>query len=399
MTKYRNVVITGGISIMNKNNQFGNYFLDFNSKNCKFENAEEIFQNILKEKELTDKKIKELVLEKPHNVSAEFSMLKGLENEDLLDDFISVSIIHSETVEGKLSALMNKKIIESIYGAEVSLKNVSDVDVSDPVKMNSSLGYFMKVVTEELLKGSKETTFFAPVGGYKYMTYLGYVAGSLFGYPSGYMYENAQKLLIIPPIPVEINFSDIIKNMGFIKRLLNEKIIESDSLNEEEKQLVEEVPYFFEKLYSNQKLLIAPNAFAQFIFKDYTEGSIKINEDVKKKINKYSSDTNFVYVQIFNLLRKIKLYSNDYKSYAALVQELKHNKEWGIENPNIYKGASNGKNVFRCAYHFSRDEQILYIYEIWLSHDEYEKDCDLIKKGKKSLNMNKSEMFDLGYNS
>ncbi|ADQ41957.1 hypothetical protein Calkr_2528 [Caldicellulosiruptor acetigenus I77R1B] len=82
-----------------------------------------------------------------------------------------------------------------------------------------------------------------------------------------------------------------------------------------------------------------------------------------------------------------------------MVQELKHNKEWGIENPNIYKGASNGKNVFRCAYHFSRDEQILYIYEIWLSHDEYEKDCDLIKKGKKSLNMNKSEMFDLGYNS
>ncbi|WP_232841790.1 hypothetical protein [Caldicellulosiruptor acetigenus] len=44
---------------------------------------------------------------------------------------------------------MNKKIIESIYGAEVSLKNVSDVDVSDPVKMNSSLGYFMKVVTQE----------------------------------------------------------------------------------------------------------------------------------------------------------------------------------------------------------------------------------------------------------
>ncbi|ADQ41958.1 hypothetical protein Calkr_2529 [Caldicellulosiruptor acetigenus I77R1B] len=90
MTKYRNVVITGGISIMNKNNQFGNYFLDFNSKNCKFENAEEIFQNILKEKELTDKKIKELVLEKPLNVCAEFSMLKGLENEGLLDDFISV---------------------------------------------------------------------------------------------------------------------------------------------------------------------------------------------------------------------------------------------------------------------------------------------------------------------
>ncbi|AEM74925.1 LOW QUALITY PROTEIN: CRISPR-associated protein, APE2256 family [Caldicellulosiruptor acetigenus 6A] len=399
MTKYRNVVITGGISIMNKNNQFGNYFLDYNSKNCKFENAEEIFQNILKEKELTDKKIKELVLEKPHNVSAEFSMLKGLENEGLLDDFISVSIIHSETVEGKFSALMNKKIIESTYGAEVSLKNVSDVDVSDPVKMNSSLGYFMKVVTEELLKGSKETTFFAPVGGYKYMTYLGYVAGSLFGCHSGYMYENAQKLLIIPPIPVEINFSSIIKNMGFIKRLLNEKMIESDSLNEEEQQLVDEVPYFFEKLYSDQKLLIAANAFAQFIFKDCTEGSLKINEDVKKKINKYPSDKIFVYVQIFNLLRKIKLYSNDYKRYAALVQELKHNKEWGIEKPNIYKGASNGKNVFRCAYHFSRDEQILYIYEIWLSHDEYEKDCDLIKKSKKSFNMNKSEMFDLGHNS
>jgi len=47
MMKYRNIVITGGISLMNKNNQFGNYFSAFNSKSCKLENVEEIFKNIL----------------------------------------------------------------------------------------------------------------------------------------------------------------------------------------------------------------------------------------------------------------------------------------------------------------------------------------------------------------
>lgn len=76
-------------------------------------------------------------------------MLKGLENEGLLDDFILVQIIYSEIVEGKFFVFMNKKIIELIYGVEVSLKNVSDVDVFDLVKMNSFFGYFMKVVIQE----------------------------------------------------------------------------------------------------------------------------------------------------------------------------------------------------------------------------------------------------------
>ncbi|ABP65705.1 hypothetical protein Csac_0050 [Caldicellulosiruptor saccharolyticus DSM 8903] len=180
-----------------------------------------VLAEICKEKGLTDEEIKRLVKERPNQVSAEFSMLNGLKEKELLDDKFSVSIIHSDTPDGIMAALINKKVIELIFeGSIVFMAEVEDVDVSNEVKLQRSLGNFMQVVAKELLKGSKETTFFAPIGGYKYMTYLGYVAGALFGYPSGYMYEKDQELLVVPPIPIEINFDLIAKNKNFIANLL-----------------------------------------------------------------------------------------------------------------------------------------------------------------------------------
>jgi len=401
MPKYYNIVMTGGISVFNLSNVFYEYFSDFNNNKSSYvgRNLEKVLEEICKEKGLTDEVIESLVKEKPQQVSAEFSMLKGLTDKGLLGEKINVSIIHSDTPDGIMAALINKKVIELVFkGSTVFLVEVGDVDVANEVRLQRSLGHFMEVVANELLKGTKETTFFAPIGGYKYMTYLGYVAGALFGYSSGYMYEKHQKLLIIPPIPIEINLDLIAKNKNFIRNLLSEMQLNYQSLSADEKEVVDTMPYFFEKVEIDGQEIVSANAFAEFIFNDYINTTVKVSSEVNSLIRKNEQYKNFILNQLMELIKKASLFFGDYRNYQGLRGELMHNENWGIDRPYLYKGSSNGnKLVFRCAYYFDSGNRTLYVYRIWLKHDEYERECDAMKNGKITIDMDKNKMFEIEY--
>ncbi|ADQ42015.1 CRISPR-associated protein, APE2256 family [Caldicellulosiruptor acetigenus I77R1B] len=401
MPKYSNIVMTGGISAFNSSNVFYQYFAEFieNKSSYAGQNLEKVLEEICKEKGLTDKEIERLVKERPNQISAEFSMLKGLKEKDLLDDIINISVIHSDTPDGIMAALINKKVIELVFkDSTVSLVKVGDVDISNEVKLQRSLGYFMQIVADKLFNGSKETTFFAPIGGYKYMAYLGYVAGALFGYSSGYMYEKGQKLLTIPPIPIEINFDLITKNKNFIRNLLTEGQLNYQSLSPDEKEIVDTMPYFFEKVEIDGQEIVSANAFAEFIFGDYISTAVKVSPEVSDLISKNEQYRNFILNQLMGLIKKANSFFKDYRNYQGLRGELMHNENWGIDRPYLYKGSSNGnKLVFRCAYDFDYKSRILYIYKIWLNHDKYEREAEAIKNGKITIDMDKNKMFELEY--
>lgn len=164
--KYKNIIMTGGISLFNKNNIIHELYPELTKKHI----LEKInINNIIKGIE-----------NNPNKVSAEFSILYALQKQNELQDKPNITILHTDTISGKKAAEINKKIFEKLYDANVKLIKIDYVDVNDKIKLNRALGNFMQEISSELLKYNTIDTFFAPIGGYKLITYLGYAAGFFF---------------------------------------------------------------------------------------------------------------------------------------------------------------------------------------------------------------------------
>lgn len=396
MLNFSNIVLTGGISAFNPKNIFRKYFVDFlkNKKSFEINQIENIFNQTLQKNKLSDQVICEIINLNAENISAEFSMLNWLKKNGMLAEPFNVSIIFTDTPDGKMAALLNKKIIEVAFKdvTKVNLKMVDFVDVSNREKMTLAMGNFMEIVANELWNGIPQTTFFAPVGGYKLFTYLGYAAASFFGYPSGYMYEESQELILIPPVPISIDLDIIAKHIELIKRLMFQKGCLYDELNSEEREFVDNNPFFFEKQIVDGQTLVDINTFIHFVLKDYLTTQIMVTSSVLKTIEKYTSQKGFIDNQIITMLKKL----NDYyeNNNQALKGEVNHNEDWGFKAPKVYKGASNGKLIFRAAYDYERQQKCVYIYKIWLAHEEYQRECDEIKKGRLNIHEEKENMID-----
>ncbi|CCJ34765.1 MULTISPECIES: hypothetical protein [Caloramator] len=361
--KYKNIIMTGGISLFNKNNIIHELYPELTKKHI----LEKInINNIIKGIE-----------NNPNKVSAEFSILYALQKQNELQDKPNITILHTDTISGKKAAEINKKIFEKLYDANVKLIKIDYVDVNDKIKLNRALGNFMQEISSELLKYNTIDTFFAPIGGYKLITYLGYAAGSFFGYSTGYIYEDAIVLMKIPPIPIKIDIEALLTHLELIKKINNNLQVDINELNNKEKDFIENNSFFFEKVDINNTTYVALNAFGIFLLEDYLQTKKFVTKEVQNLISQNPEAKHFIYSQILEMVKKINSYSKGKDNSSALIGVLFHNNNYGFNYPNLYKGSSNGKYCFRALW--DNDIDGIKIFKIWLDHNKYQLECNQIK--------------------
>jgi hypothetical protein len=376
---YSNIVLTGGKSILGKNNLLGKYLEEKQVKSVKNIKLEEI-----------DKWISETYnafansQNNNKNVSVEYSLVYTLKEMNQLANNPEISIIHTNTIEGILSAKLNEYVFKKDFNAKVKLKGV-DFDINDRVKLNRQYGEFMDILVTELQKGNIYNTFFSPTPGYKVMSYLGYVAGSFYGYKMGYLYEEGAVFQEVPPIPIKFDIEESIDNLDLIKKIEESEVIYKD-LSQNEKDFIDNHIYFFDIIDG----IVFLNAFGLFLFKNLLKTEIYISDELEGILkNIDNEEKKFIKTQILDLIRKIKLFNTNNNSYKG---ELFHNKSWSdkkFDKPYLYK-AVTGK-VFRAIWEM--EENKLKIYYIWLDHDKYEREYE--KKMEKYQNYKCEKIFEI----
>lgn len=371
---YNKIIITGGTSVFGINNYIK-------------EMAKDIYDLIkLKDSISVEEAIKKCRnryynLDSVYysNVSAEFSVINELNKKGYLINNFSVSILHTDTFDGKIAAVINKKLIETYLGGEVKLIEVNSIDVSNHERLRNNLGDFMLKLSNELLYADRHYTFFAPVGGYKIMTYLAYMVGSFYGYDTGYLYETTQKLINIPPMPIEIDLDWILTRREIIKKM-NDDVVEYSLLSKNEKEFIDDNSFFFEKVEDEKEILVTLNAFGKFILEGYLNTNIKVSKHIKDKLLIDNNYKNYIDTNILKLTSMVNtFYKNNGKS-KDVIGTIMHNNEWGFSFPYLFKGKPNGQLIFRCLWDYDINEDVINIYEIWLDHDKYEHECNIIKE-------------------
>lgn len=300
----------------------------------------------------------------PEKVSAEYSALHTLRAEGRLSPSPRVVLIHTDSVGGTAAAILVGMLLERDFDADVHLRSVS-LDLGDRVALRYGLGGFMQSVAAALGEGEPSTTAFVPLGGYKIMTSLGYLAGAYRGYPTLYIQEETQIVHEVPAVPIRIAHGDLERIAGLMRSVRAGFPI--DDLDQAALELVDEFPWLFERSDD----LIGVNAFGVFLMDDPDHRElfstpIAISDQVGDVLS--SSHGEFAAQQIEVLARKLASRSNE--------QGLQHEMQWNLRSDrgqHLYKGASNGRLAFRCLYRFANDR--LEVEHAWTSHERYEEEA------------------------
>src|SRR5581483_4834946 len=113
-------------------------------------------------------------------VSAEYSAIYALRIADCLAEKSQIILIHTDSLGGKAAAQMLSVVLKRDFHATVECAEVH-INVDDREELRYNLGDFMQKVAQQLRNHDPATTCFAPLGGFKVMTSLGYLAGAYFG--------------------------------------------------------------------------------------------------------------------------------------------------------------------------------------------------------------------------
>lgn len=306
-------------------------------------------------------------------VSAETSVLRLLRAEGRLGKAPVVSLIHSDTFGGEAAALLVARVIEENFQAQVSLRRAHDLDVEHPRKLARSLGGYMTVVDEELRKGEPGTTCFAPLGGFKVMTALGYVVGCVRGFPMVYVHESKQSLLhTIPPVPVALNTQGLEAHQPLFRQIHREQVVRLETLSSPQRGVLEDHPYLFERTENE----VAFSPFGAFLAMRMLRRRVWVSPQAKAAAE-HGNTRSLVLAELRDLLARLE----DPERHRGT---LHHERNWSVPDAelSLFKGASGGAGVFRAAY-WCDPEEDLHVEHVWTDHTEYERQArDLLGKGR-----------------
>lgn len=373
------IVMTSGISLFDANNFFGKRtreatFFNFPGKNPVLPPDEDENQRIDTWLGAMKTALQTMTDEDIRHISAEYSMLNALKCSDQLNNNPTVTLLHTDTLGGRATTRLLKYLFNEHFNAKVNLKELVGLNVSDRVQLNRALGEYMKKLSDALISGDTYGTCFAPIGGYKVMTSFGYIVGSYHGFPTAYLHEDAQTLLIIPPVPIDIDTDFLTSHADLLRRLMLEDLLQIQDLGQNEQSLIRDYPAFF-ALEEDYALL---NPFGHFIFSQDKYAGILgkkfyFSDEVMKMIERDEARQQFIRQQLREMVNKL---ANPGAHWGELYHEetfhtLKgENLQW-----HLYKGASNGnQGVFRAAWRYEQQGDTLYINRIWLDHELYEKE-------------------------
>ena len=369
---FHRVVFTTGISTLAGHNHFGNWM--------KRENlavfTEGRFLKAPKDAEITAddgaaildawKDARPEPVGDPKKVSAEYSTLHALRQNGRLAAHPKVELIITDTLAGHVASTALKKILAHDFDADVAIHLVDDLKVTDRQEMRRSLGIFMNAVSKILQAGEPQTTCFAPVGGFKVMTALGYLAGAYLHYPSFYLHEDAQILHEIPWVPIHIAPNTLRDLATIIRRAFHG--LNTASLGNSDLDALNQHHYLFEHVDD----LVFLNAFGLFLrgqeeYRAIIGTKIEVNPDLKSLVAEHGD---FVRREIDNLLGKLEDATQNRGELHHEANFKHHDTAFGL-----YKGSS-GDKVFRAAWRFREDVDTLQINNIWLNHDRYEREAE-----------------------
>ncbi|MCC6729378.1 MAG: hypothetical protein IT208_08565 [Chthonomonadales bacterium] len=295
-------------------------------------------------------------------VSAEFSALALLRRERRLAERPVIDLIHTSTFDGAAAAVFVGKALQEAFQARVDLAPVR-MDVNDRDALRGHMSTFMLTVADRLRRGVPTHTCFAPLGGYKVMTSLGYLAGAYCGYPTLYAHEDNQVLHEIPAIPVRVSREDVEALAPLMRRTW--QLIELARLSTEEIGQVQRNPWLFERDDEHA----AVNAFGRFLMKEPAYQDLFAPRLlVAREVDRDLADDGrrgFVEQQLRALSEKLRAGGAD--------ADLVHERTWGLSHPtrHAYKGASNGVHAFRCLYEWA--DGTLRVLSAWTDHAAYER--------------------------
>ena len=374
---YQRIVITAGISLFNAHNICRKWtdeqniftFTRTNPVPAGNRSEEEVTE---KWKEICRHADPEQAFSKPENVSAEYSLLHALRKNGKLGNHPHVTLIHTDTLGGRAAVILLERILSHCFEATVILREVSDINMADRNMLRQSLGGFMETLAQALSGGEPKTTCFAPVGGFKVMTSLGYLAGAYMGFPTNYLHEDNQHLHEIPAVPIRIDREELRSMADLMKRLRKAGDVEWEKVDKNGRTQIEKHPWLFERMDN----LAGLNAFGRFIM-DRPENrsifgtKIRVSKDCDK-IFKDQNIASFVRQQTEELLKKM---AHPEKNKG----KLRHDTNFeGLKKSlySLYKGARNGEMAFSAAYLYDPDKDILSLNRIWTEHDGYEREAE-----------------------
>jgi putative CRISPR-associated protein (TIGR02619 family) len=301
----------------------------------------------------------------PKRVSAEYSVLNALEAQGRLGPNPFILLIHTKSFAGEAAALVLSKVIERDFGARTEREGVT-IRVEDREGLRHDLGAFMHKVAAGLRGHDPESACFAPLGGYKIMTSLGYLAGAYFGFPTLYAHEDGQVLHTLPAIPVRVDRDALARVAPLMRKV--QGLFDREQLGAKERKLADEFPWLFERDGAE----IGVNAFGIFLMSepehaDLFSVPVLVTQEIARR---YAKDPRrgFVDQQLRSLAGKLAAGSTE--------PDLRHERDWGLSDPqrHVYKGASNGVHVMRCVYAY--DGQALRVHHVWTDHDAYERELE-----------------------
>lgn len=369
---YQRIVITAGISLLtNRRKKIEEFYPEFFTQSNRItEENEQIIDEFIHF-------IRRDIYQEPFHekLSAEISMITALKNQNKLHKHPEIIIFYTDTIQGVIAATILAEIIEKQFSAKVSLKKIIYVDVTNRHLLTKSLGYFLSDVSNELLGGVPSSTCFAPIGGYKIFTSLGYLVGAFLHYPTAYLHEGSFVLHLIPPVKIQIDETFIEKHHRFLRKMLRETIVEVSELTEEERHIIEKEPTFF----TVEEDLVELNPFGQFLcnqkkFAHYFQPKVSMEQSVSQEIEKkYQSYKDNTLKEIYNLIVKHRDFFVDYE--GVLFHEKSFSSLRGKElRAHLFKGGNHP--VFRAIWQYDEKEDRYYIGKIWFDHDVYERQAE-----------------------
>lgn len=375
--QYHHIVLTSGISLFSPNNVFRKWADELGL--FVYERTNPIPAEGLTEKEASTRweaavrarvmELQRLAMDNPESVSAEYSMLHSLKSAGRLGPSPQVVMIHTNSLGGRAAVCLLGTLIPMVFEAHVGRRPVDDIDPRDRDRMRRSLGGFMDAVAGALEGGDRSVSCFAPVGGYKVMTSLGYLVGAYMGFPTAYLHEDHQGLHEVPAVPVNIDMDAMREIAPLMRRLRNKGDAEWDALTAGERETVSRHAYLFERLDN----LVGVNAFGRFLMdrpahRAIFRGRVFVSAKADRMLQGSMELTLAAEVQ--GLLKKLK-------SPVPFRGELNHEAAFeGLRDTtfSLYKSAARGM-VFRAAYRYDAEDETLYLNRVWFDHDLYEREA------------------------
>jgi hypothetical protein len=182
----------------------------------------------------------------------------------MLASHLTVDLVHTETFAGALAATFAARSLEA-RGLVVRRLPIADLDAERPEQMRRSLGTFMGTLAGCFSGRDPRTTCFAPLGGYKVMTSLGYLTGALLGYDTLYVHEVGQRLIRVPAVPLDVRPEGLLRVRPLFWRARDAGVLAAQALSAEERQLVEAHPWMFDREGEGPDEMIAAGAFAELL--------------------------------------------------------------------------------------------------------------------------------------